>query len=84
MASFIVKSKNDFKPKSKTICCNSMQEDEIPLELEFDNDDRPITHRQMNGTMIAFNNSQQEISFIEGKKLLDEERSSNHSRSLHA
>ena len=44
-----------------------MQEDEIPLELEFENDDRPITHRQMNGTMIAFNNSQQEISFIEGK-----------------
>ena len=45
MASFIVKSKNDIKPKSKTICCNSMQEDEIPLELEFDNDDGPITHR---------------------------------------
>ena len=38
----------------------------------------------MNGTVLAFNNSQQEISFIEEKKLLDEERSSNQSRSLHA
>ena len=45
VTSFIVKSKNDIKPKSKTICCNSMQEDEIPLELEFEHDDRPITHR---------------------------------------
>ena len=38
----------------------------------------------MNGTVLAFNNSQQEISFIEEKKLLDEERSSNQSKSLHA
>ena len=84
IASFILKTKNDYKPKNKTICCNSMHDDELPLELEFEDTERPITHRQMNGTRTAFNTSHPEIAFVDEKRLYDQERSSNQSRSLYA
>ena len=82
VTSFILKTKNDFKPKNKTICCNSVLADDSPLELEFEESERPITHRQMNGTRLGLNKTQS--SHLAEKKLVDQERSSNQSRSLYA
>ena len=58
-----------------------MHADDSPLELEFEESERPITHRQMNGTRLGLNKTQRSLA---EKKLVDQERSSNQSRSLYA